>query len=138
MTGGDKNHLDMTPDTWSKLTNGMSGGGVDGIEWEFVQCPMPKTAPLQIHMHGGASKYWFAATVENANRRTDAMQVSADQGSTWKKATRTGKYNMFELDGTLDTDSVWVKVTSHVGTDVVVKDVQLSSGKVTKGSDNYA
>lgn len=136
LTGGNSKHLDMTPDTWSKLTNGLSSGGVDGIEWDFVQCPITK--PLTIHMHGGASKYWFAATVQNANRRTAKMEVSTDKGSTWKTATRTGKYNMFELDGTLDSDSAWVRVTSHVGTKVVVKDVALASGKETAGTENYA
>lgn len=127
----------MTPATWNKLTNNNPGGGVDGITWHFAKCPLPASAPLRIHMHGGASRYWFAATVENASRRTRAMQVSSDGGKTWVPAVRTGKYNMFELDGTLDVDSVWVKVTSHTGSSVVVKDVVLASGKVTAGTGNY-
>lgn len=138
LTGGDKNHLDMTPATWSKLTNGYSGGGVDGIEWEFVKCPIAKSDPLWIHMHGGASQYWFAATVENANRRTKKMEVSTDSGKTWQVASRSGKYNMFELDGTLSSTTAWVRVTSHVGTQVTVKNVQLASDKVIKGTSNYA
>lgn len=105
-------------------------------EWDFVQCPITK--PLTIHMHGGASKYWFSATVENANRRTAKMEVSTDGGNTWKEAVRTGNNNMFELDGTLDKDTADVRVTSHVGTIVTVKNVALSSGKTTAGSSNYA
>ena len=105
-------------------------------EWDFVQCPITK--PLTIHMHGGASKYWFAATVENANRRTKGMEVSTDGGSTWQTAVRTGGNNMFELKGTLSSDTADIRVTSHVGTQVTVKNVALSSGKETAGTANYA
>lgn len=127
----------MTPATWSKLTNGYTGGGVDGIEWKWTACPIPKTTPLQIHMHNGASKYWFAATVQNARRRTTKLEVSEDQGSTWK-ATTLNNYNIYVLDGTLSSDTAWVRVTSYIGTKVVVKNVALKSGQVTKGTANYA
>lgn len=127
----------MPPATWAKLTDGYSGGGVEGIEWEFVKCSIAKSEPLWIHMHGGASQYWFAATVENASRRTDKMEVSTDSGKTWQVATRTGNYNMFELSGTLPSTSAWVRVTSHVGTVVIVKDVTLDSNQVTKATTNY-
>lgn len=137
LTGGDKNHLDMTPDTWAKLTyKNNPSGGVDGIEWEFVKCPI--TTPLTIHMHGGASQYWFAATVENATRRTAKMEVSTDGGKTWKVASRKGHdYNMFELPGTLPTNTATVRVTSHVGSVVTVNNVVLASGKETKATANY-
>ncbi|KAM0717608.1 hypothetical protein Q7P37_007460 [Cladosporium fusiforme] len=132
---GDKNHLDMPPDTWNKLTNNTPGGGVDGIEWEWVKCPIKD--PLSIHMHGGASKYWFAATVENATRRTKSLEVSTDEGKTWKSTERDTN-NFFVADGVLDSDKAWVKVTSHTDTEVIVKDVVLESKKVTKGTKNYA
>ncbi|KAK3113903.1 hypothetical protein LTR53_008328 [Teratosphaeriaceae sp. CCFEE 6253] len=139
-TGGDKNHLDMTPDTWDKLTGNAPGsgpGGVDGIEWQFVPCPIAKTEPLHIHMHGGASQYWSAATVENARRRTKSLEFSDDQGQTWVATTRDIN-NFFVAPGTLSSNTAWVRVTSHVGTIVVVKDVALASGKVTKAVKNYA
>ncbi|KAK5114357.1 hypothetical protein LTR62_002609 [Meristemomyces frigidus] len=137
-TGGDKNHLDMTPATWQKLTGiapGGGSGGVDGIEWDFVQCPI--STPLHIHVHGGGSKYWPAATVENGSRRTTALEFSDDEGKTWVPTTRNTN-NYFAAAGTLSQEMVWVKVTSYVGTTVVVKDVDLSSGKVTVGTANYA
>jgi hypothetical protein len=90
-------------------------------------------------MHGGASQYWFAATVENASRRTDKMEVSTDSGSTWQVASRKGnKYNMFTLEGTLTSTSAWVRVTSRIGTVVTVKNVVLASNKVTTGTANYS
>lgn len=136
-TGGGANHLDMTPATWAKLTNGLSGGGVDGIEWDFVACPIAQSEPLWIKMHNGASQYWVAATVENARRRTDKLEVSGDEGKTWKATTRN-RNNFFVMDGTLDSDSAWVRVTSHTGTQVVVKNVALKSEQVTKAGGNYA
>ena len=125
----------MTPATWSKLTNGLSAGGVNGIEWEFVKCPI--TDPLSIHMHGGASKYWFAATVENATRRTKSLQVSSDQGKTWID-TKRDTNNFFVAPGVLKSDTAWVKLTSHMDTEVIVKDVVLQSKKSTTATTNYA
>ncbi|KAK1993139.1 barwin-like endoglucanase [Colletotrichum falcatum] len=135
-TGGNATHLDMTPDTWSKLTNGNPGGGVDGIEWEWIACPFAESTPLQVHMHGGASQYWFAATIENATLRTKKLEVSSDQGATWKTATLHDN-NMWEITGTLPSATCWVRVTSVNGNEVVVKDVALQSGKITKATENY-
>jgi expansin (peptidoglycan-binding protein) len=136
-TGGNATHLDMTPATWAKLTNGYSGGGVDGIEWEWITCPIPESNPLWIKMHGGASKYWFAATVENARQRTSLLEVSSDQGTTWKTAV-LDNYNMWTLGSALPTDTAWVRVTSLSGSKVTVKNVELSSGVITKADANYA
>ncbi|RSL83389.1 hypothetical protein CDV31_016834 [Fusarium ambrosium] len=130
-TGGNATHLDMTPSTWSKLTKGYSGGGVDGIEWEWIQCPLPKSSSLQVHMHGGASKYWFAATIENARLRIEKVEVSSDKGKTWQ-ACSLHDPNMYILDDeTLPDDTAYVRVTDINGGQVVVKDVVLKSGVTT-------
>ncbi|GKT51358.1 expansin-like protein 5 [Colletotrichum spaethianum] len=135
-TGGNATHLDMTPGTWSKLTNGYSGGSVNGIAWEWITCPLPSSTPLQVHMHGGASQYWFAATIENATLRTKKLDVSSDEGATWKTATLHDP-NMWEITGTLPSATCWVRVTSVNGDEVIVKDVALQSGKITKATENY-
>jgi expansin (peptidoglycan-binding protein) len=88
-------------------------------------------------MHGGASKYWFAATVENATRRTKSLQVSSDQGKTWID-TKRDTNNFFVAPGVLKSDTAWVKLTSHIDTEVIVKDVVLQSKKSTKATTNYA
>ncbi|KAJ4180967.1 hypothetical protein NW767_014273 [Fusarium falciforme] len=135
-TGGNGTHLDMTPDTYSKLTNGVTAGGVKGIKWEWISCPFGDTVPLQIHMHGGSSRWWFSATVENGRLRTKAVEVSADQGKTRKPTTRKS-VNMYVLKGSLPSDTVWVRATSIEGHQVVVKDVALKSGQITKATENY-
>ena len=63
-------------------------------------------------------------------------QVSTDGGKSWKGANRSGKYNMFELDGTLPSTSAWVRVTSFTDTVVTVKNVALASNKVTAATTN--
>jgi expansin len=136
-TGGNATHLDMTPSTFSKLTDGYSGGGVDGIVWEWVVCPIATTTGLWIRMHGGASRYWVALTVENARERTEKVEVSTDEGATWT-ATTLNNWNIYVLDGALDTDTAWMRVTSVTGSQVIVKDVDLASGTITKATSNYA
>ncbi|KAG5935395.1 hypothetical protein E4U60_003180 [Claviceps pazoutovae] len=133
-TDGKSTHLDMTPDTWAKLTNGYSGGGVNGIEWEFIECPIE--TPLSIKLHGGASKYWFAASVEGAKTRTSKLEVSSDEGKTWMNTHRE-VFNMYILGKVLPSNSAWVRVTSIDGKVVVVKDVELASGKITAAAVNY-
>ncbi|KNA98042.1 hypothetical protein FOXG_18326 [Fusarium oxysporum f. sp. lycopersici 4287] len=87
-------------------------------------------------MHGGASKYWFAATIENITHRVKAVEVSSDSGKTWK-ATTLKDPNMWILKGTLPNDTAWVRVTSVNNKKVIVKNVALKSGVVTKGTSNF-
>ncbi|KAK8096824.1 uncharacterized protein PG998_005048 [Apiospora kogelbergensis] len=134
-TGGNAQHLDMSPDMFSQLAD--KSLGEIGIQWEHVPCPI--ASPLQVRMHGGASQYWFAATVENAVYRTAKMEVSSDQGVTWKPTTRDVN-NFFKLEGNGGTGSAtaWVRVTSETGSQVVLKDVQMKSETTTKAGENYA
>lgn len=87
-------------------------------------------------MHGGASKWWFSATVENARERTAKLEVSSDGGKTWQ-GTTFNNYNMFVLDGTLPGDTATVRVTSVTGSQVIVDNVVLKSEAITKASENY-
>ncbi|QPG93593.1 hypothetical protein C2857_001075 [Epichloe festucae Fl1] len=134
VTGGEDTHLDMTPATMTKLV-GYPAGGIDGISWEWIKCPIPSSSPLTIKMHGGASKYWFAATVENAVLRTDKVEVSTDNGQSWLPTTRQ-KYNMYVRER-LPTEYVWVRATSVSGEQVVVKNVHVESGRSVLATTNY-
>ncbi|KAM3083290.1 hypothetical protein ACMFMG_003945 [Clarireedia jacksonii] len=134
-TGGDAVHLDMSPDMFSQLAD-KSLGEID-IQWAHVPCPI--TTPLQIAMHGGSSQYWFAATVENAILRTASMEVSSDSGATWKPTTRNiNNFFEFPSSGGTGTKTAWVRVTSETGSQVIVKDVDMTSKKVTTATTNYA
>jgi expansin (peptidoglycan-binding protein) len=120
---------------FSKLAD--KGLGEINTEWKYVACPI--TSPLEIRMHGGASQYWFAATVINARLHTAKLEVSGDSGSTWKPTTRNIN-NFFTLagNGGTGTKTAWVRLTSDTGSQVIVKDVDMTSNKITKATANYA
>ncbi|KAH8755936.1 RlpA-like double-psi beta-barrel-protein domain-containing protein-containing protein [Hyaloscypha finlandica] len=135
-TGGNATHLDMTPDMFSQIAD-KSLGGIN-IKWDFVPCPI--SAPLEIRMHSGASKWWFAATVENATLRTAKMEVSADSGNTWKATTRNVN-NFFELSSTgggTSTTTAWIRVASENGSEVVIENVNMAAGTVATATTNYS
>lgn len=99
-------------------------------------CPILETSPFQARMHGGASEYWFAATIENTRLRTKVVKVSSDEGNTWRLCTLTDP-NLPILDGTIPDDTAWVRFTSINGDQVMVKDAVLKSNTITKATDNF-
>ncbi|GAB7351284.1 hypothetical protein MBLNU459_g1701t1 [Dothideomycetes sp. NU459] len=132
--GCGENHLDLFPDAFDQLS--AASAGVISVTWDFVPCP-DVSGPLEIHMKSGVSEYWFSAQVVNAKRRTSNLQVSIDEGSTWLSTTRQ-TYNFFEISSGAGATTAWIKVTSHVGTTVIVKNVPMTSDTVVKASSNYA
>jgi len=88
-------------------------------------------------MKSGVSAYWFSAQVVNANERTTKMEVSTDSGNTWKVATRQ-TYNFFEISSGVGASTAWVRVTSESNTQVVVKNVPMTSNAVVTATANYA
>ena len=99
--------------------------------------PCPVSGPLQIHMKSGVSQYWFSAQVVNAHRRTAKLEVSINQGQSWKRAQRT-TYNFFEISSGVGASSAWIRVTSATGSRVVVKDVPMTSDALVKAGSNFA
>lgn len=75
--------------------------------------------------------------VQNANDRTKSLEVSTDNGSTWQPTQRQS-YNYFQLNSGTKSNSCAIRVTSESGKQVVVQNVQVASGSVTKASSNYS
>lgn len=98
--------------------------------------PCPVSGPLQIHMKSGVSQYWFSAQVVNANRRTTKLEVSINQGQSWKGTTRQ-TYNFFEISSGVGASTAWIRVTSESGSQVVVKNVPMQSDAIVKAGQNY-
>ena len=88
-------------------------------------------------MKDGASQYWFSAMVQNANDRTQTLEVSTDNGATWKPTQRQS-YNYFQLSGGTGSATCSIRVTSVSGKQVVVNNVQVASGAVATASSNYS
>lgn len=131
--GCGTNHLDLFPTAFSSLAD--PSKGVIDITWDYVPCPV--TGPLEIHMKSGVSAYWFSAQVVNGHRRTHSLDVSIDQGKTWKTTTRQ-TYNFFEISSGAGASTAWVRATSHTETQVIVKNVPMTGDAVVKAGSNYA
>lgn len=131
--GCGENHLDLFPDAFAKLAD--KSVGVIDLTWDYVPCPV--SGPLSIHMKTGTSQYWFSAQVVNTHRRTAKLEASTDGGKTWKEATRT-TYNFYEISSGVGASTADIRVTSHTGTTVVVKDVPMQGDATKTGPSNYA
>ncbi|TKA59564.1 hypothetical protein B0A55_11980 [Friedmanniomyces simplex] len=131
--GCGTNHLDLFPKAFAALDN--PSKGIIDVTWDYVPCPV--SGPLTIHMKTGVTQYWFSAQVVNAHRRTAKMEVSTNQGASWTTATRT-TYNFFEISSGVGASAAWIRVTSHTGTTVVVKDVPMTGGAVKAAGGNFA
>lgn len=91
--GCGPNHLDLFQDAFTQLAP--ASKGVINLNWQYVPCPHIQ-GPLEIRMKSGVSPYWFSAQVINAQRRTSKLEVSTDQGRTWRRTQRQ-TYNYFEI-----------------------------------------
>ncbi|KAK5110062.1 hypothetical protein LTR62_006306 [Meristemomyces frigidus] len=131
--GCGTNHLDLFPNAFTELAP--ASKGIIDVNWDYVPCPV--VGNLQIHMKSGVSQYYFNAQVVNAHRRTNTLETSIDQGKTWKATTRT-TYNFFLNSSGLGATSAWIRVTSHTGTQVIVKDVPMTSDAIVTATANYA
>lgn len=132
--GCGENHLDLFEDAFTDIA-AESLGQID-VTWDYVPCSVVDS-PLEIHLKSGVSEYWFSAQVVNAKRRTANLEVSIDQGSTWLSTTRKD-YNFFEISSGVGAATAWIRATSHTGTTVVVKDVDMTTSAVTTATANYA
>lgn len=132
-TCGD-NGLDLFPDAFAVMD---PGSGRFPVTWEYRQCPTESISdPLRIHLQSGVTQYWFSAHVVNANRRTAHMEVSTDGGATWMPTVRED-YNYFVIEQGTGTGNVDVRVTSHVGSVVIVPNVPVFGDAVATAAKNY-
>ncbi|KAF4556812.1 Hypothetical protein D9617_1g086940 [Elsinoe fawcettii] len=128
------NGLDLFQNGFAQLAD--ISKGIISLNWKYVACPI--TSPLQIHLKSGVSQYWFSAQVVNGKRRTTKLEVSTDAGKTYKAVSNRQTYNFFELSSGVGKTSAWIRVTSETGSQVVVKDVPMTSDKIVTAGGNYA
>lgn len=128
----DPNGLDLFDDAFAVMD---PGSGNFPVTWDYVHCPV-EMGPLRIHMESGANAYWFSAQVTNAIRRTATMEVSTDGGATYIPAARS-TYNYFVIEQGVGAGPVTIRVTSHMGTSVIVPNVMVGGDAVTGAAGNY-
>ena len=75
--------------------------------------------------------------VVNAAKAVQSLDVSTDGGNTWRPTSRKS-YNFFELGGGgAGAPTASIRVTSTGGQQVIVNNVDLSSGSSTTASRNF-
>ncbi|KAL6233851.1 RlpA-like double-psi beta-barrel-protein domain-containing protein-containing protein [Aspergillus navahoensis] len=125
-------HLDLFESAFTTLAS--ASEGQIPISYSFTPCGI--TSPLILRNKSGTSAYWFSMQVVNANGAVKSLEVSTDNGSTWKGTTRSD-YNFFENSSGFGTDTVDVRVTGVNGGVVTVKNVSVASGKSVTATENF-
>jgi expansin (peptidoglycan-binding protein) len=90
---------------------------------------------LKLKNKEGASEYWFSMQVVNANEGVAKLEVSTDNGESWVGTTRK-YYNFFEREDGFESGEVDVRVTGVSGKIVVVRGVDVASGKEVVAGGN--
>ncbi|KAL4981150.1 RlpA-like double-psi beta-barrel-protein domain-containing protein-containing protein [Aspergillus desertorum] len=125
-------HLDLFESAFTTLAS--ASEGQIPVSYSFTPCGI--TSPLILRNKSGTSAYWFSMQVVNANGAVKSLEVSTDNGSTWKGTTRSD-YNFFENSSGFGTDTVDVRVTGVDGGLVTVKNVSVASGKSVAAAGNF-
>ncbi|KAL5047585.1 RlpA-like double-psi beta-barrel-protein domain-containing protein-containing protein [Aspergillus fruticulosus] len=125
-------HLDLFESAFTTLAS--ASEGQIPISYSFTPCGI--SSPLILRNKSGTSAYWFSMQVVNANGAVKSLEVSTDNGSTWKGTTRSD-YNFFENSSGFGTDTVDVRVTGVDGAVVTVNNVSVASGKSVTAAGNF-
>ncbi|KAI9654410.1 MAG: hypothetical protein M1831_005376 [Alyxoria varia] len=112
-------HLDLFPDAYAKFSG---NPGIIDVDWQFVDCKAEITEPLQIRLKEGVSSHWFSAQVVGATRRTKKMEYRKPGGQ-WINIAKREDHNMFTEASGVGAKVIDIRVTSHVGTQVVVNGI---------------
>jgi expansin (peptidoglycan-binding protein) len=129
--GCGSNHLDLYPDAFAKLAD--PSKGIINVSWDYVPCGI--SSPIKLKNKSGTSKFWFSMQVMNANVGVTKLEVSTDNGATWKATTRK-PYNFFENPAGFGSESVDVRVTGVNGKMVVTKGVSVASNSIKEAGGN--
>ncbi|KAH9813903.1 secreted protein [Melampsora americana] len=127
------NGLDMEPAMWSAVSGNASPGKIQ-ITWEVVSCEM--STPIKLINKVGVSAHWFSMQVAGANNPVKSLEISTDQGKTWKPTKRQAGYNFFQPDQAAQGTSGDIRVTCSNGKIVITKKVSFTSSGMQNASGN--
>ncbi|KAH7403431.1 rare lipoprotein A [Cadophora sp. MPI-SDFR-AT-0126] len=124
--------FDLFPTAFSSLA--LPSAGEIPITWDYITCPI--TTPFKLRTKTGSSQWWFAIQVYNANQAITKLEVSADEGKTWKACVRQ-TYNYWLLASGTGSATVQVRVTAKDGKVVVTKNVPTAEGQTVTAASNF-
>ncbi|KAL8297880.1 hypothetical protein RB600_002751 [Gaeumannomyces tritici] len=108
--------------------------GVIPINYDPISCGIAK--PLRLRNKSGTSKC-FSLQVLDANYPVTALDVSTDNGQSWKSTIRK-EYNYFEREGSagFEKDFVHVRISCSNGRQVIIPNVSAANEAKTEAPVN--
>ncbi|BCJ44685.1 hypothetical protein GCM10010168_14980 [Actinoplanes ianthinogenes] len=125
-------HLDLSRTAFKKI--GAEVDGIIPIKYKLVTNPATP-GPITVRIKEGASRYWFAARIDNHGNLLSSVQVAAPGGS-FKSAHRTD-YNYWLIDGGAGSGPYKIKITDVYGNATTVSGIDMDPGTVQKTSKAF-
>jgi expansin (peptidoglycan-binding protein) len=122
-------HLDLSRTAFKKIGNEIDG--IIPIKYKLVTNPATP-APISVRIKEGASRYWFAARIDNHANLLSSVKVASGSGS-FKTANRTD-YNYWLIDAGAGPGPFKIKITDVYGNTATVTGIKMSPGTVQKTS----
>jgi expansin (peptidoglycan-binding protein) len=120
-------HLDLSRTAFKKIGNEIDG--IIPIKYKLVTNPSTP-APISVRIKEGASRYWFAARIDNHANLLSKVQVASGNGS-FKTASRTD-FNYWIIDAGAGPGPFKIKITDVYGNAATVTGIKMSPGAVQK------
>jgi expansin (peptidoglycan-binding protein) len=122
-------HLDLSRTAFKKIGNEIDG--IIPIKYKLVTNPATP-APISVRIKEGASRYWFAARIDNHANLLASVKVASGSGS-FKTANRTD-YNYWLIDAGAGPGPFKIRITDVYGNTTTVTGIKMSPGTVQKTS----
>jgi expansin len=119
-------HLDLSTEAFSRLDS--PSVGVTPIRFQQVTDPALSSG-LTFRVKEGSSQWWLAVLVDQHGNPLRSVEVSPDQGHSWKALARTG-YNYWLAASGAGTGPFSVRVTDVRGHVAVASGIALRPGAV--------
>ncbi|AEV82077.1 rare lipoprotein A [Actinoplanes sp. SE50] len=123
----DTGHLDLSHTAFKKI--GAEVAGIIPIKYKLVANPRVP-GPITVRIKEGASRYWFAARIDNHANLLSSVKV-AGPGGTFRSAQRTD-YNYWLIDGGAGSGPYRLKITDVYGITTTVSGIAMKPGVVQK------
>ncbi|GAA4598362.1 expansin (peptidoglycan-binding protein) [Actinoplanes octamycinicus] len=126
-------HLDLSRTAFKKI--GAEVDGIIPIKYKLVTNPSTP-GPITVRIKEGASRFWFAARIDNHGNLLSSVQVAGPGGS-FQRADRTD-YNYWLIDGGAGAGPYKIKITDVYGNSTTVAGIDMDPGAVQKTSQTFA
>ncbi|MEV0895872.1 expansin EXLX1 family cellulose-binding protein [Actinoplanes sp. NPDC049802] len=119
-------HLDLSRTAFKKIGNEIDG--IIPIKYKLVANPSTP-APISVRIKEGASRYWFAARIDNHANLLSSVKVSSGGG--FKTAHRTD-FNYWLIDAGAGAGPFKIKITDVYGNTATLTGISMSPGTVQR------